>query len=76
MKCTRCDNECEILECRDCSEEVWTPEYGGNETDGRQAELEDVLEFLKQVAVDYERCGRAASVEQLAKCLESGEHRR
>lgn len=73
-KCTRCDAPSEILECRDCSFEMWTPDDCGEEQ-GRDAELEDVLEFFKQLEVDSLRCGQSVNLADIAARLERGEHR-
>jgi hypothetical protein len=73
--CTRCDCESKQLLCEDCAGEVHgcDPDYGQEE--GRDKELEDVLEFFKQAAIDVERCGRPVDLADIAARLERGEHR-
>jgi primosomal protein N' len=77
-KCSRCDEPSAILECRDCSAEMWTPDDCGQQ-EARDEELDDVLEFLKQKAVDAYRLGSSNAVDdalaQLRLELERGEHR-
>lgn len=76
IKCHRCDTAGADLICDDCAAEVHAvgPEYGHEE--GRDEELEDVLEFFKQLGCDAERCGHVFSLSDVAQRLERGEHRR
>jgi hypothetical protein len=74
--CTGCGDESEPLFCADCGRASW--EESWDECEGqnnRDAELEDVLEFFKQAAIDVERCGRPVDLADIAARLERGEHR-
>jgi hypothetical protein len=53
---------------------MWSPEYDGQQG-GRDAELEDVIEFFKQAEIDAVRCGYAVDLGELTRRLERGEHR-
>jgi len=67
--CTRCDEASQERLCEGCARECYG--IGG---DSRDDELEDVLEFFKQLAIDAERCGRPIDVQDVATRLERGEH--
>jgi hypothetical protein len=71
--CLACSNKAARY-CRSCAIDVAIECY--DEDPVRDSERDDVVAFLKQCAVDYERCGTARSLEELIGCLEREEHRR
>lgn len=76
--CTRCESASQERLCEDCARECYGPdEYfeDDNKSEGRDEELEDVLEFFKQLAIDAERCGRPVDLADITGRLERGEHR-
>lgn len=77
-KCSNCDEEHELTICDGCAADRYAHRKYEDDFDDegtRSDELDDVLEFFKQLEVDQLRCSSAISLAEIAARLERGEHR-
>lgn len=77
-KCSNCDEDHELTICDGCAADRYAHREYVDETElegSRGDELDDVLEFFKQLEVDQLRCSSAINLQEIAARLERGEHR-